>query len=105
MAALCRLKIGMQYQDPTVSQEYQEINVLITDLPLFSARVPFRSSAFREIKTLEVFTEDQLIGTATPNQIPAAAFTSEGGFRGPDDFEWNIYVEEELHGKLSRLLE
>ena len=105
VAALCDLKIRVQYQDRFLSAEYLKMEVLITDLPLFSTPLPIAFHDGKEIQTVEVFADEHFIGSASLHQIPVATFTTEGGFQAPEPFDWTPCAEEELQTQLGRLLE
>jgi hypothetical protein len=36
---------------------------------------------------------------------PTANFTSEGGFKTPEDYGWSLAAEEELADRLGKLME
>ena len=38
-------------------------------------------------------------------KAPTAAFTSEGGFKAPQEFLWSAAAEEEMTERLNRLLD
>jgi hypothetical protein len=105
LAALCPVEVHVRYKDRARPPEVLEKEVLVTDVPSLSAPATVAVRDFHLAHVFDVFGNGQFLGTVSRQPAPAATFTSEGGFRGPEDFDWTVFAEEELEEHLGRLME
>jgi hypothetical protein len=78
--------------------------MLITDGPLLVAPGTLDMAQLERVTGFEIRVKEETLGVVSTHSIPAAAFTSEGGFRNLADFSWTASADEELNERLSRLL-
>jgi len=104
VAALCALDVRVQFCDPNSRPVLANQDMLVTDKP--SLFVPDLTAVadFRQVRTFELLSKGQLLGVLPLRPTPAAAFTSEGGFRSAGDFDWTPFSEEELFDRLEKLM-
>ena len=79
-------------------------SVLVTDGPSPFAPGMLDEAMIRGITTFELRYRMQLLGVASMNPVPTAAFNAEGGFKPPPEFSWSPTADEELAQKLSKLM-
>ena len=58
-----------------------------------------------QVRAFEICIKNQVLGILPLNPAPTAAFTSEGGFKPPEEYPWSTAAEEQLNERLTRLLE
>jgi hypothetical protein len=105
MAGLCALEVRVQFRDPNRRPLLCKQEMLLTDRPSLCIPSLTAVADFQQIRAFELLSKGQLLGTLPVSPTPAAAFTSEGGFRAPADFDWTPFTEEELLDRLEKLLE
>jgi hypothetical protein len=57
------------------------------------------------LTAFELSAAGRVLGSLPLCSVPAASFTSEGGFAPPGEFAWGAAAEEEIKDRLSRLME
>jgi hypothetical protein len=78
--------------------------MLVTDGPVLVAPGTLDVAQLERVTCFEIRVKDETLGVVSTHSIPAAAFTSEGGFRSLADFSWTASADEELNERMSRLL-
>ena len=58
-----------------------------------------------QVTTFELRLKGSVLGVLSLCPVPAASFTSEGGFKAPADFAWTPTADEELTERLSKLMD
>jgi hypothetical protein len=105
MAGVCKLEIFAQVpgsvQPPVLLSE----EVLITDGPTTFAPGTLDSAELGQVTAFELRLKGSALGVLSLCPVPAAAFTTEGGFKPPPDFAWTGAAEEELLERLNRLMD
>jgi hypothetical protein len=106
MAGLGALEIRVQFRDPNRRPLVCKQEMLLTDRPslCIPRTVPFLTD-FQQIRSFELLSKGHLLGTLPVSPTPVAAFTGEGGFHAPADFDWTPFTEEELFDRLEKLME
>ena len=105
IAGLCTLQARVQVPGAVHNPLMLEQEVLITDGPTMFAPSTLDAADLGQVIAFELLSKNSLLGTLPLCPAPAAAFTSEGGYRPPDDFDWSPAAEDELAERLTRLLE
>ncbi len=103
VAGLCPLEIRVRFRHSASRPVLLHQDVLVTDGP--SPCLP--DQAFEDdppVSAFELFHEDEVLGVLTVSPAPAASFTSEGGFRGLEEYSWTRHTEEELMSRLQKLM-
>jgi hypothetical protein len=59
----------------------------------------------QSVATFELRQKGEVLGVLSLCPVPTANFTSEGGFKAPNEFAWTPTAEEELSERLSKLLD
>lgn len=104
MAGLCSLEIRLHGAGGEALRVLAEQQVLITDGPTMVAVGTLDAGDLAQVGAFELRLRQKSLTTVSLSAIPAATFTSEGGFRPAVDFTWSGAAEEELMERLNRLL-
>ena len=106
MAGLCKLCLQAQTtggnNDPTLTLEQE---VLITDGPSWFAPGTEDAAKLDAVTAFELRLKSGTLAVLSLSPIPEAAFTGEGGFKPPAEFNWSLVADDELSERLARLLE
>ena len=105
MAGLCPFHIRAQVPGAIRQPLLMEQEVLITDGPTTVAPGTLDVADLKQITSFELCLKGRVFGVLPLCPAPTAGFTSEGGFKPPDDFTWSGGAEDELNERLGRLLE
>jgi hypothetical protein len=110
MAGLCRVQVKAQIPDAEAVGRGQaplllEQDVLITDGPTMVAPGTLDAADLAKVTGFELTLKGRPLGTLSLQPAPTATFTSEGGFKPPQEFLWSASAEEEMNERLNRLLE
>ncbi len=105
MAGLCPLQVRAQVTGAVQSPLLMEEEVLITDGPTLFAPGTLDAADLAQVSGFELRLKSSALGILPLCTAPIASFTSEGGFKTPQEFPWSTAAEEELNDRLSRLLE
>ena len=105
MAGLCKLRITAQVPGAVSPPVLLDQEVLITDGPTPVAPGTLHSADLGQVTAFELSTRGHSLGVLSLCPAPTAAFTSEGGFRPPQEFTWSAAAEEEMTERLNRLLD
>jgi hypothetical protein len=105
MAGLCRLQVTAQVPGAVQPPLLLEQQVLITDGPCLVAPGTLDAADLHQVGGFELSVRGQALGVLSLCPAPAAAFTAEGGFKAPHEFNWTPAAEEEMNERLNRLLE
>ena len=80
-------------------------DVLITDGPTMVAPGTVEAADMPQVTGFDLCLRGRVLGTLSMCPAPTAAFTSEGGFKAPNDYAWSAAAEDELNDRLAKLLE
>jgi hypothetical protein len=105
MAAICPLEVRAQMKTSTASPSLLDQEVLVTDGPSLFMPGTLSMADLQEVVAFELRCRGQTFGLLSTCPAPVANFTSEGGYKPPDDYAWTSSAEEELSDRLGRLLE
>jgi hypothetical protein len=105
MAGLCTVQVRAQVAGAVQQPLLMEQEVLITDGPTPVAPGTLDANDLTQVGGFELRIKDNVLGVLSLSPAPAATFTSEGGFKPPDQFLWSAAAEEELNDRLSKLLD
>ncbi len=105
MAGLCTLHVNAQVPGAVRTPILAEQEVLISDGPTVFAPGTLEAGELGQVSAFELRLKNQSLGLLSLCPAPAAAFTSEGSFKPPDDFAWTVAAEEELNERLGKLLD
>jgi hypothetical protein len=105
MAGLCPLQVRAQVAGAVQSPLLLEEEVLITDGPAMFAPGTLDTADLAQVSGFELRLKGSTLGVLPLCSAPSANFTSEGGFKTPQEFPWSAAAEEELNDRLTRLLE
>jgi hypothetical protein len=113
MAGVCRLQVKAQVPDPGPAGSARrgeaplllEQEVLITDGPTMVAPGTVDAADLEQVTGFELSLKGRPLGVLSLHPAPTATFTSEGGFKAPQEFLWSSAAEEEMTERLNRLLE
>ena len=104
MAGVCRLQVhaatGGGDRPPLVLEQ----DVLVTDGPAVFVPGLVDAADLGRVTGFELRHKGRLLGVASLSPVPAAAVTSEGGFKPPPDFAWTSAADDELGDRLTRLM-
>ena len=105
MAGICNLQVRTMVpgteQPPLMIDE----EVLITDGPTMFAPGTVDALDLAQVSAFELRAKGKQLGSLSLTPAPAAAFTSEGGFKSCHEFPWSAAAEDELTDRLTRLME
>ncbi len=103
VAGLAPLEIRARFRHSASRPVLLHGDVLVTDGP--SPCLPDQTFDDEQpVAAFELFSEGELLGIHMVNPAPAATFTTEGGFQGPEEYTWTRHTEEELMGRLQKLM-
>ena len=103
VAGLCPLEIRARFRNSASRPVLLKGDVLVTDGP--SPCLPERAFDDEQpVAAFELFSEGDLLGLLMVSPAPAATFTTEGGFQEPEEYTWTRHTEEELTGRLQKLM-
>jgi hypothetical protein len=113
MAGLCRVQVKAQVPDSETDASggggraplLLEQEVLITDGPTMVAPGTVNAADLEQVTGFELSLKGRTLGVLSLHPAPTATFTSEGGFKAPQEFLWSSAAEEEMTERLNRLLE
>ncbi len=113
MAGLCRLRVRTQVHGAVQPPLLMDEEILITDGPTMVAPGTVEAAELTQVKAFEICLGAGLrsgdsaaaLGILPLCPAPVAAFTSEGGFKAPEEYPWSAAAEEQLNEQLARLLE
>jgi hypothetical protein len=106
MAGLCELTVRAQVSGAIQPPLLREQTVLVTDGPTLVAPGTLDPAELQQVSAFELsIKKGPSLGMLSLSPAPTASFTSEGGFKTPQDFLWSPAAEEELNERLNRLLE
>jgi hypothetical protein len=105
MAGACSFHVRVPAGGPVKNSVVLDQEVLITDGPTIVAPGTFEACHLSQIDAFELQLKGKVLGLLTTRPIPSANFTPEGGFKSTQEFAWSPGADEELHDRLSRLME
>jgi hypothetical protein len=105
MAALCPLEVRVQSKGAEPAPVLHAQQFLVTDGPTPFTPGTVAVSDLENVTAFELLCRGQMLGLLSTSPAPVANFTSEGGYKPPEDYGWNSAAEEELSDRLSRLTE
>jgi hypothetical protein len=105
IAGLVKLRITAQLPGGIQPPVLMEQQVLITDGPTMVAPGTLDAGDLQQVSGFELSVNNRSLGMLPLSPAPTAAFTNEGGFRAPSDYEWTAAAEEEMAERLNRLLD
>jgi hypothetical protein len=105
MAGLCPLQVRAQVAGAVQSPLLLEQEVLITDGPAPFAPGTLEVADLAGVSGFELRLKDKVLGILPMTPVPAATFSSEGGFKPATDFHWSAAAEDQLKERLGRLLD
>jgi len=105
MAGLVPLRVTAQVPGAVQPPMLVEQDVLVSDGPTMFAPGTLDAADLAQASGFEVRLKNKVLGVLSLCPAPAAAFTSEGSFKAPDDFAWTAAAEEELNDRLGKLLD
>jgi hypothetical protein len=105
MAGLCRPQVLAVVAGAVQPPLLLEQEVLITDGPAMVAPGTLDAADLAQVSGFELRVGTQSLGLLPLCPVPAASFTTEGGFQAPPSYTWTSAAEEELTDRLNRLLE
>jgi hypothetical protein len=105
MAGLCKLRITAQVPGAVTPPVLLEQEVLITDGPTPVAPGTLHAADLGQVSGFELTVRGHSLGVLSLCPAPTAMFTSEGGFKPPQEFTWSAAAEEEMTERLNRLLD
>jgi hypothetical protein len=98
-------ELRIQYRDPDRPPCVCRQEILVTDGPSLFHPGNLNVDRLHEVRAFELLGDGRLLGVLPISFTPAASFTSEGGFRPTQDYEWTASTEEELVSRLLRLMD
>jgi hypothetical protein len=105
MAGICTLQTRAQMVNSAQGPALQEQEVLVTDGPAVVAPGTVSADDIARICAFELKNRHDSLGILPLSPVPAALFTSEGGFKVPQEYSWSINADDELNDRLARLLD
>lgn len=105
MAGICTLQTRAQVEHSSQAPQLQEQEVLVTDGPTVVAPGTLGGNDLGRVAAFELKLKGESLGMVPMTPVPAATFTSEGGFKAPTDFSWTVGADEELNDRLARLID
>lgn len=105
MAGTCPLQVRAQIPGGVQAPLLGEEEVLITDGPTVFAPGTLDGSDLQQVSAFELRLKNVLLGAMPLCPAPTAAFTPEGGFKAPQEFNWTSAAEEELAERLGKLFD
>jgi hypothetical protein len=105
MAGLCKLRVAAQVPGTMAAPLLLEQEVLVSDGPTPVAPGTLDAADLAQVTGFELTVRGRQLGVLPLCPAPTAVFTSEGGFRPPQEFTWSSAAEEEMTERLNRLLD
>jgi hypothetical protein len=105
MAGLCQAQISAVVPGAVQPPLLLEQEVLITDGPAMVAPGTLDAGDLTQVSGFELRVAGRSLGLLPLCPVPAATFTSEGGFQSAPEYTWTSAAEEEMNDRLNRLLE
>lgn len=103
VAGLAPLEIRARFRNSASRPVLLHGDVLVTDGPS-PCLLDRTFDDEQPVAAFELFSEGELLGVHMVSPAPAATFTTEGGFQGPEEYTWTRHTEEELMGRLQKLM-
>ena len=105
MAGLCRLRVRTQVPGAVQPPLLMDEEILITDGPTMVAPGTVEAAELTQVKAFEICLSAgprsgdsaAALGILPLCPAPVAAFTSEGGFKAPEEYPWSAAAEEQLN--------
>lgn len=104
MAGKCTLHVHAQVPGGVPAPQMLQQELLVTDGPTPFAPGLVNVADLAQATAFELRSKSRILGILPLSPVPAARFTSEGGFVPPAEFPWTIAADEELTERLQRLL-
>jgi len=104
MAGLCQLSVHALVRGAIQPPVLQDQPVLITDGPAVVAPGTLDRADLAEVTGFELRLKKKVLGMLSLRSSTAALFTSEGGFKPPEEYLWTAAAEDELNQRLGKLL-
>jgi len=104
MAAICHLEIRVQFRAPERPPLCLKQQLLVTDGPSLCTPAGLSVDNLQEISSFELLCGGEVLAVLPVRPTPVATFTTEGGFRGSEEYDWTPFAEEELLDRLQRLM-
>jgi hypothetical protein len=104
MAALCPIEVRVLFRDTERAPVHVQQNVLVTDGPSLCLPASVSIDNLQEICSFELLCGGEVLAVLPVRPTPVATFTTEGSFRGSEEYEWTPFTEEELVDRLQRLM-
>jgi hypothetical protein len=104
MAGLCPVQVHVQVTGSVRPPILFDQDVLITDGPTVVAPGTLDGADLAQVTGFEIRVKGRSLGVLPLSPAPVATFTSEGGFKPPQEFVWSSAADEELNERLTRLL-
>ncbi len=105
VAGLCPVEVRAQAKGSAKMQGLTEQEVLVTDGPSLFLPGTIGVEDLQDLTAFELLSRNQSLGLLSMCPAPSASFSSEGGFKPPDDYSWNAVAEEELSDRLTKLMD
>jgi hypothetical protein len=105
MAALCPLEVRVQNRGGPPAPVLLAQDVLVTDGPTLFTPGTIGVGDLQNIVAFELHHRGHMLGLLSTSPAPIASFTSEGGYKPPEDYGWSAASDEELSDRLTRLSE
>jgi hypothetical protein len=105
MAGIARLQVRAQVSGSVQPPLLQEQEILITDGPTMVVPGTLDAAELNQVSGFELSSKAGTLGILSLCPAPTASFTSEGGFKLPNEFTWTAAADEELTERLTRLME
>jgi hypothetical protein len=104
MAGLCPLQVHAVVNGGRQPFLLSDQAILITDGPALVAPGTIDMEDIGQVTGFELRLKERVLGLLSLSPAPAAAFTSEGGFKAPHDFSWTPAADDELSERLAKLM-
>ncbi len=104
MVGRCTLQVRTHGKAAGDAPLVQEQDLLLTDGPCPFVPGTLDVGEMGKVKKFELRCGRTVLGCLAPEAVPTATFNQEGGFVAPPTFEWSANAEEQLQGRLGKLL-
>jgi hypothetical protein len=105
MAGQCRLQVAAQVPGAVRNPLLLEQDTLVTDGRVMVAPGTLDAADLTEVAGFDLSVRGRSLGFLSLSPAPTAAFTPEGGFKPPPEFNWSPAAEEEMLERLNRLMD
>jgi hypothetical protein len=105
MAARGEVELRIHFKTPGKPPQKYSHEVLISDGPCLFLPGTLGPRELEDVSAFELLSRGQPLGFLSTRPAPAAQFTSEGGFRAPEEYAWSSAADEELTDRLGKLME